>query len=455
MYFNQLVKMSAGQVIRISVLGSNGGFGYSLLAQCSLIPSIHVAIICDKDIQKSREILLELGWKSELIFKCTTTEEITQAISLGGTAVINNYALLPSAKVDMLIESTGVPELSAEITELCLKQKQHVGMVSKETESCVGPYLAKVARDNGVIYTTVDGDQPANLIHLYSWIAMTGLEIIAAGKSSEYDFIWDEDKNTISFLDQTISVPEFGHIWKLGYSTKKTIQERSKMLSSFPQSAVPDYCEMNVVSNSLGLKTDIPELHYPIAKITELAELFIPEKEGGLLKNTGIIDVFNCLRRKDEMSFAGGQFVIVKCHNEVVWQLLKEKGHIVNDSLRYAAIILPYHLMGVESPTSIFTAVLNGTSCGNPAQRIHTVMVGQATTDFEVGKMLSMGGHHHQIEGVKPLLLNQVDIIDANYAHFYIAANKLLRRPVKKGDIITYDDLELSNSTLYRMKKMQ
>ncbi|EQC1057372.1 hypothetical protein ACY2HK_004122, partial [Providencia rettgeri] len=126
-----------------------------------------------------------------------------------------------------------------------------------------------------------------------------------------------------------------------------------------------------------------------------------------------------------------------------------------NNTLRYAAMILPYHIMGVESPTSIFAAVLNGTSCGNPEQQVHTVMVGQATVDFEVGQTLSMGGHHHQIEGVKPLLLNQVDIIDTEYAHFYVAANKRLRRPVKKGDIFTYDDLELSHSTLYRMSKMQ
>ena len=57
-------------------------------------------------------------------------------------------------------------------------------------------------------------------------------------------------------------------------------------------------------------------LHYPIAKISELADIFIPEEDGGILTKTGVVDVFYNLRETDEASFCGGEFIIVKCENE-------------------------------------------------------------------------------------------------------------------------------------------
>jgi hypothetical protein len=45
--------------------------------------------------------------------------------------------------------------------------------------------------EKGVVVTPVDGDQPSLLIGLVSWAEVLGLEIIAAGKSSEYDFVFD------------------------------------------------------------------------------------------------------------------------------------------------------------------------------------------------------------------------------------------------------------------------
>ncbi|WP_373099524.1 MULTISPECIES: hypothetical protein [Pasteurellaceae] len=452
MFYNQLFNFSACPDIRISILGANGGFGYSLLAQCKLINKIHVAVVCDIDTEKTQQILTALGWHSDAIRQCSTLEEIAETVARRGTAIINEPELLPLCPVDMLIESTGNPELGAVIAERALIHKQHVGMVSKETEAVVGPYLAKLAQTHGVTYTTVDGDQPSNLIHLYTWIHSLGLEIIAAGKSSEYDYIWSAQENKIRYLDKEVSVPDFRHLWQLEGNVETILAQRSKMLHALPQYATPDYCEMNVVANSLNLSVDKPEMHYPICRINELADIFIPQQDGGILRHQNVVEVFNCLRREDELSFAGGEFVIVKCHNQAVWQILKEKGHIVSRHTQYAAIILPYHLMGVESPISIFSAVLHNRASGNPEQKPVLIMAGQAERDFSQGETLSMGGHHHVIHHVRPLLLPH-SAENRNLAPFYLMSNKTLRRNVAKGELFTLSDVDLNDSELYRMYK--
>lgn len=452
MYYNQLFNFENIKEIKISILGSNGGFGYSLLAQCVLIDKIKVSVVCDIDVNKTQDVLLSLNYQKEKIKICSTIEEIENTIQNDGIAVINDPLLLPYAPVDMLIESTGNPELGAKIAEKAIINKQHVGMVSKETESVVGPYLANLARQYGVTYTTIDGDQPSNLIHLYSWISSLGLTIIAAGKSSEYDYVYFPEENKITYLDKEVISKDFNNLYDLNDNISDTIKERSKLLNSLPQWATPDYCEMNVVANSLGLKVDKPELHYPIIRINELADVFIPKEDGGILNTTNVVEVFNCLRKNNEISFAGGEFVIVKCHNKIVWDTLKEKGHIVSKNNKYAAIILPYHLMGVESPISIFSAVIHNRASGNPEQKKFAIMVGRAERDFSKGEILAMGGHHHVINDVRPLLLNSNEC-NRDVAPFYLIANKSLINDVKKGEIFKLSDFDFSNSVLFNMYK--
>ena len=94
-----------------------------------------------------------------------------------------------------------------------------------------------------------------------------------------------------------------------------------------------DICDMNLVSNITGLVPATPTMDYPIAKPSELADILIPEEDGGILKKTGVVDVFHNLRGVDEASFAGGEYLIVKCDNAKMWELLEAKGHVVGRNM--------------------------------------------------------------------------------------------------------------------------
>ena len=235
--------------------------------------------------------------------------------------------------------------------------------------------------------------------------------------------------------------------WSLGDNINATLAQRKALLNMLPMSATPDYCEMNVVANSAALIPVCAALNYPLCHISELADVFVPVEDGGILTQTGVVDVFNCLRRDDEVSFGGGVFIIVRCKDYATWEMLAGKGHVVGRNRKYACIYLPYHIMGLESPHSIFSAVLHQRSSGATNQAIYAVMAGHADRDLKKGELLEMGGHHHTIPDVSARLLAKADA--EKVAPYYLLSNKVLTRDVAAGELITLDALEMEDSMLW------
>lgn len=434
--------------IRIAMTGAKGGFGRTLLAQCRIIPQIEVKALCDLDAEGTAKLLDELGFATDSHTVCTDRDAVRQAEKDGKTAIVRDYRLLDAVALDIVVESTGHPETSATIAIEAFSRGVHVAMVSKETDSVVGPELNRLARARNLVYTTADGDQPSNLIGLVFWARILGFEIVAAGKSSEYDYVFDPATDALAYTDRTLSVPGLGALWDLGDDIPGRLAARAATLSALPQSATPDYCEMNVVSNSTGLIPACDKMSYPLCHITELADIFIPEADGGILKRTGVVDVFNCLRRADEPSFGGGVFVVVRCTDAASWELLRQKGHVVSRNGKYACLYLPYHIMGLETPISLFSAVLHNRPSGAGDQAVHAVMAVRTTRAFKAGEVLRMGGHHHAIDGGEALLL-PAGAETRGKAPFYLAANNRLRCDVPAGTVISVDMLELGQSVLY------
>jgi predicted homoserine dehydrogenase-like protein len=305
-----------------------------------------------------------------------------------------------------------------------------------------------MARDHGVVYTTVDGDQPAGLIGLVTWARVLGFDIVCAGKASEHDLIYDAQRGVVTQAGVARSAPGLDDLWTLGTDVAATVDARRRVLSAFALTATPDYCELNVVANSTGLMPSCDALHYPICRTSELADVFVPVEDGGILTRAGVLDVFNGLRRSDEASFGGGVFVIVRCVDRAVWMLLEDKGHVVGRTGKYACIYQPFHLMGLESLTSVYSAVLHGRSSGSVTQRTHAVMVARATRDLRAGETLTMGGHMHEMEGVAARLLPAQRAQGA--APYYLAANRRLSRDVPRGTDVPAAALALEGSALAR-----
>lgn len=439
------------RVIRVALTGAKGGFGRTLLAQLRLMPRFSVAALCDLDAEGVLLLLGELGHPADAAALCADAAEARAAAAAGRIAVLRDPALLAAVPADIVVEATGQPEVGARVAVAAIERGVHVAMVTKETDSVVGPHLNRLARCRGVVYTVADGDQPSNLIGLVSWARLLGFEVIAAGKSSEYDFVFDHATGEVSYTDLRRAAPGLRELWTLGDDVPARLAQRSEALAALPQSATPDYCEMNVVANSTGLLPSCPALSYPVCRITELADVFVPREDGGVLDRGGVVDVFNCLRRPDEVSFGGGVFVVVRCTDPASWEMLRGKGHVVGRNGRHACIFLPYHLMGLETPVSLLSAVGHGRASGSDTQRVHAVMVARADRDFRAGETLCMGGHHHAVTDTTALLLPAAEA--AGCAPFYLAADKRLLADVPRGTLIREDVLDLEDSLLHTLRR--
>jgi predicted homoserine dehydrogenase-like protein len=447
MNYQQLFHDLGDRRIRLAVTGAGGEFARTLLVQCRAMPAMQVAALCDLNIEAPRRLLAQLGYPDDAAVLCTDADGARAAQAGGRIALIRDHALLAALALDIVVEATGQPEVSLRIAEAALKRRVHVAIVTKEMDSVAGPYLNRLAAEHGVVYTMADGDQPSNLVGLVSWARLLGFEVVAAGKSSEYDYIYDRAAGTVQYLDRQVPAPDLARHWVLGNDAPATIRGRSAALASLPQSATPDYCEMNLVANSTGLVPACDSLNYPLCRISELADVFIPKADGGILERTGVVDVFNCLRATDDVSFGGGVFIVVRCTDAIVWEVLRAKGHLVSRNARYACIFLPYHLMGLETPLSLLSAVVHNRPSGSARQAVHAVMVAHADRDFKTGDMLGVGGHHHVIGGISARLL-PAGPATAPLAPFYVVADKRLRVDVPAGSFIALDMLDLTGSAL-------
>ena len=444
------------QPVETCVVGS-GGFGRSFIAQGQRVPLMNVRVAVDIDAAVAAGGFVAVGIPESEVVVCRTAAEARTAWDRGCYIATADLEIVVGLPIDVVVEATGNPEAGARHGRMAIESGHHLVLVSKEVDSVIGPYLTVLARQRGKVVTPVDGDQPSLLIGLITWAETLGFDIVAAGKSSEYDFVFDENTGVMSCNGKSYSLPAMARYLSVGdKDVAEAIGDRSHVCAALPQRAVPDLCELLVVANSTGFVPDRADLHAPIARIPEVPTVFGLTTEEGVLGRAGVLDVFHCLRRPDEASFAGGVFVIVRCDDAETWKLLEEKGHLVSRDGSRAMIFNPRHLLGLEAATSVLEAAVHGRSCGSQSPRPHLDLVARTTHRLAAGSMLAMGGHHHTIDGVVAELHPSAQLAAENAVPFYLAANRRLVRNVEAGALVTLADIEIDPaSELLALRKRQ
>lgn len=442
--------------VQTCIVGT-GGFGRSFLAQGLRVPLMQTRVAVDVSAETAAASMRSAGIAEADIQICQSAAEAQAAWDAGKFIAAGRLKTVLDLPLDVVVEATGHPEAGARHVRLAVEAGHHVALVSKEVDSVVGPELARLARSRGRIVSPVDGDQPSLLIGLVTWAEVIGLDIVAAGKSSEYDFVFDPANGTLTSNGRTVDAPGFA-VWLdlADRDCAAVAAGRAAAASALPQRAVPDLCEMTVVANATGLMPDRPDLHAPIAAIGEVADFFATREDGGLLDGTRRLDVFHCLRLPHEPSFAGGVFVVVRCEDKATWAMLAEKGHVLSRSGRTAMLYIPRHLLGLEAATSVLEMALRGVSSGAQEPMHHVDLVAHADADLPAGTTLTMGGHHHAIDNVSSRMVPAGALTAESPVPFYLAAGARLVRPVAKDTPIRLGDLEIdANSELSVLRRQQ
>jgi predicted homoserine dehydrogenase-like protein len=451
MQFETLFAPAREKPVTAALIGC-GEFGMSLIAQSRRMQGLAICAVADKDTARVEATLLAAGVPAVV---CEHRTAAGDAYANGMIAICRWVDDLIAVQIEIVVEATGDPEAGARFALAAIEAGRGVAMVTKEAECVVGPILAHKARQAGVPYTLIDGDQPSLLIGLVSWARVLGLPVVAAGKSSEYDYVFDVAEASVTWTDRTITTPNLTDFWH-GDDPATFVDARARLLAELPQRTVPDFCEMCLVANATGLTPDRPDFHAPFTRTTELPDLYIPAEEGGLLSRRGIIDVFNCLRRTDDASFAGGVFVVVELADEKTGKLFAGKGIPVSRNRRYALIYNPSHLLGVEAPTSIVAAARLKHDMVTETYRPVCDLVGKAEADLPVGHVLDIVGTRHAVPGLEPLLVEAAPARGSSPLPYYMAVGRRLVRPVRAGAFLTTDDVEApGDSILWRLRSEQ
>lgn len=446
----------AGTVpVRAGLVGA-GEFGATFLVQARHAEGLSTPVVCDIDIWRAHKTLLAAGFGADNISICSARPAALAALELGRIVVVQDPGLLAQLPLDVVVEATGQPEAAALTIISAIQNGLHTVIATKEAEIVAGPIFARKARAAGLVHTIVDGDQPSLLVGLAAWARILGMRVVAAAKAGPSDYVWDAEAGTITNWNETVQAPHYDKFFRLrDDDIVETLSARK--VAGLPSSMVADLCEMGIVANHTELVPDRPELHAPIARTCELPSIFRPRESGGILGRDGVVDIYNCLRRPDEMSPGGGVIVTVEIPDASAGRFFCGRGTPASPDGRFLLLQNPVHLLGAEATVSVLIAKRLGVPTGGSPVRQRFDLVAKARRNMQAGETLDVAGHmtpevsaekRHAIDTLDHLLLPARPLGPGSPVPYYLAQGLKVCAPIPAGTVVTCDQGEFQTERL-------
>ena len=223
-----------------------------------------------------------------------------------------------------------------------------------------------------------------------------------------------------------------------GRATEK--QMNPKMLASFVDGSKA-MIEMASLANTTGLEVSKRGMHGAPSSVKTLHETFALQEDGGILDRPGVVDY--CTG-----DVAPGVFVVVRTHDPYVHH---EMSYLQMGDGPYFALYRPYHLASIEAPLTVYEMALDNRA--SLTSEHWTAEVGAQTK-----RALKAGERIDGIGGmtVRGMIDPADDFAREGLAPLGVLAGAVLKRDVPVDHVITYDDVELDESSLIvRMRRIQ
>ncbi|MBL6928213.1 MAG: Gfo/Idh/MocA family oxidoreductase [Rhodospirillales bacterium] len=418
-----------GNPVRVGLIGA-GKFGSMFLSQVLHTPGMHLVGIADLNVEGARDACRRVHWTEERF----AAKSFADAYDRGSTFITDDAdALIATDGIDVIIESTGVPEAGIHHALSCFEQGKHVVMVNVEADVLVGPLLTRKAREAGVVYAMAYGDQPALICEQVDWARACGLEVVAAGKG------------TLFMPDYHASTPDT--IWDhYGISAERAAQSgmNAKMFNSFLD-GTKSGIEMAAVANATGLTPAPGGLEFPPCAVEKLAQTLIPQTDGGTLHHKGQVEVVSS-RDRDGVDVTNnlrwGVYVVYEAPTDYVKNCFRDYGMLTDKSGRYSALWRPYHLIGLELGISVAMAALRGEPTGCNQGFLGDV-VATAKRDLKAGEELDGEGGYC----VWGKLMPAADSLRLGGLPIGLSHGVTLKYDIPVGRPVRWDDVTFDDST--------
>jgi predicted homoserine dehydrogenase-like protein len=433
---------------------ATGQCATAIVTQSVRTKRLAVLMVADTDLEAAERAYRAAGSSPSDVAVCESRAGALAAMEQGKCVIHEDTLLLPLLPVDVIVESTGAQEAGASHASEAIRQGKHVVMVNKETDCVVGPILKNLADQAGLVHTAADGDQPSLLLGLPAWAEELGLEVLCAGKAAEHDLIVDLGPRRASHSAHAFRLGEADVLaWQpLPPGQTRQIADSRHGLISDPSHGAGFLAEMAIVANATSLSPDGESLHFPVARTGEISEFLCPAGDGGLLQKPGIVDGNTCLREPHEAGMAGGVVVVVGCQKDHAGQMLARKGHATNSRGSAMLIYRSYHLLGVETATSILCVQLLGQPTGATKLKQRFDVVAWATRTLRAGEVLDRS----KDEKLQALMQPAQPVMAGATLPYYMVEGNELAVDVPAGTMLTADMvLEPADSVLWSLRSQQ
>lgn len=399
-----------GRDVRVALVGAGQmgrGFGYQIFR----MPGLSLALVVDVDPDRIRSLFHDIGINEVVI--STDFKVLSDAMAAGkatGTTTTEFIAELP---YDIVVEATGIPDVGAQVAYSCLQAKKDVAVLNVEMDVTIGPLLHNMATGGGAVYTVCHGDEPIEAKVLVDFARDLQFEIVAAGKGKNNPF-------------EPLSTPD-------------TVRDRAttrgmnpKMLCSFTDGS-KTMTEMVALANATGLELSKRGMYGPNATIKTLTDVFALQSDGGVLDRPGVVDY--CMG-----DVAPGVFVIVRSDAPYINH---EMSYLAMGPGPYFALYRPFHLASIEAPLSIARAVLDR-EASLFAPSLMAEVCTMAKKDLDPGDRIDgIGGY--TVRGYADIAK---DARADNLVPIGLIEGAIVQKPIKVGDLISYDQVEVNETSL-------
>lgn len=411
-----------GESIKVSIVGA-GQMGKGMVSQMMLMKGIKPAILADINIENAVSAFKKAGLADDDISAVKTLSEANLALERGKYVVTDDADIASKANmIECVVDATGVPEVGAKVAVDAITNKKHIVMLNVETDVVIGPMLKKLADSADVIYTGSAGDEPGAVKEMYDFADALGFDVRVVGKGKNN--VLDYDCNPDTVREEAL---------------RRGISPR--MLASF-KDGTKTMVELTAMSNATGFVPDIRGAHGASGTVADLPKLLSLKEEGGILNKYGVVEYIN--------GVAPGVFLIV---SSKLPEVHAEMHYLsMGDGPNYV-LYRPYHLCSLETPLSVVKAVLDHQSTivpmGGPVSETVTV----AKKDLTAGMHLDGIGEY--------TVYGTVEIYEESKKMGalplgLVNKNTVLKQDVKRGEIITYDMVQLDNDSLVvQLRKLQ
>ncbi len=402
-------RVAEDRPVRVGIIGAGYIARGATNQILNFLPGMDVVAISNRTLANA-ENTFRLAGETE-VRRVATVAELEESIRQKKHAVTDNPELLcRAAGVDVIMELTGEIEFGAVVTLDALRHGKHV-VASAEVDSTIGPILKEYARQNGVVYTNCDGDQPGCIMNLLRWVRSIGFNPVLGG-------------NIKGMLDHYRNPDTQAAFAKANGQTRR-------MVTHFADGTKVGM-EMAVVANATGFKAGKRGMYGPeCGHADETTDLFPLEQ----MLDGGLVDYI--LGSEP----GPGVFVLGHSDNEISRTYAK---YFKRGEGPVHVFYLPYPFPHIEIPLTAARAEIFDdstiTPLGAPAAEVITV----AKTDLKAGSTLDgFGGFD-----TYGLLDNYEQTRKENLLPIGLSDDCRLIRDIPKDQTISFDDVELPKGRL-------